>query len=126
MLSENTLVRVRKAVERLYTDVCDVVERRDYVDPKTKITRKNQEVKVYENLPCRVSFETVKAASETESASNVEQSVKLFVSPDVDIKSGSKVIVNRGGNIVEYSASGEPAVYSSHKEILLKIFKEWA
>lgn len=126
MLSENTVVRVRKALEGLYTDVCDVVERRDYVDPKTKITRKNQEVKVYENLPCRISFETVKAASETESASNVEQSVKLFVSPDVDIKSGSKVIVNRGGNIVEYSASGEPAVYSSHKEILLKIFKEWA
>jgi len=116
----------RKAIESTYLGVCTILERRDVRDEKTKITRKNEEVPVVENQPCKLSFEKLNAVVQTDAAAAISQSTKLFISPEIVVNGGSKIIVEQDGRKAEYSASGEPAVYSSHQEITLELFKGWA
>ncbi|TQX28014.1 hypothetical protein D1N55_18385, partial [Clostridioides difficile] len=52
----------------------------------------------------------------------LEQTIKLFISPDIEIKAGSKLIINDK----EYVRSGESAIYSNHQEIILELFKDKA
>lgn len=115
----------RKAIESTYTGLCTIVERRDVKDEKTKITRKS-EITVIEKQPCKLSFESIKAAVQTETAAAIAQSTKLFIAPEIKVQSGSKIIVEQNGVKAEYSASGEPAIYSSHQEIMLELFEGWA
>lgn len=116
----------RKAIESTYTGFCTIVERRDVRDEKTKITRKNEEVPIIENQPCKLSFEKLNAVVQTETAAVMVQGTKLFIVPEIKIKPGSKIIVEQNGTTTEYSASGEPAVYFSHSEYMLELFKGWA
>lgn len=116
----------RKAIESTYEGVCTIVERRDMRDEVTKITRKNEEVPVVENQPCKLSFEKLNAVVQTDTAAKLTQGTKLFIAPEIKIKPGSKIIVEQNGTTTEYSASGEPAVYFSHSEYMLELFKGWA
>ena len=116
----------RKAIESTYSGVCTVIERRDVRDERTKITRKNEEVPVVENQPCKLSFEKLNAVVQTDTAAKLTQGTKLFIAPEIKIKPGSKIIVEQNGTTTEYSASGDPAVYFSHSEYMLELFKGWA
>lgn len=116
----------RKAIESTYTGFCTIVERCDVRDEKTKITRKNEEVPIIENQPCKLSFEKLNAVVQTETAAVMVQGTKLFIAPEIKIKPGSKISVEQNGTTAEYSASGEPAVYFSHSEYMLELFKWWA
>ena len=116
----------RKAIESTYSGVCTILERRDVRDEKTKITRKNEEVPVVENQPCKLSFEKLNAVVQTDTAAKLTQGTKLFIAPEIKIKPGSKIIVEQNGTTTEYSASGERAVYFSHSEYMLELFKGWA
>ena len=115
---------VRKAIEGLYTGRCTVSEYKPVRDEISKIT-KNKEVAVLKDVPCRLSFKNISSA-DLNYGNAVTQEVKLFVSPEVDIKDGSKITVTQNGVAVDYTRSGEPAVYSSHKEIVLELFRGWA
>lgn len=115
----------QKAIESTYDGVCTVVERAMYRDEKTKITHKS-EMTLVENQPCRLSFEKLNANAQSKTAAAVSQSIKLFISPKIIINAGSKIIVEQDGRKAEYSASGEPAVYAGHQEIMLELFKGWA
>ncbi len=117
--------RSRIAIEILYEHTCTVVEYRKIKDPITKVT-KPQEVPVIENQPCKLSFSNVKHSEQTESANSISQIVKLFIAPEVEIKEGSKIIVNHNDRISEYKNSGVPAIYNSHQEIVLELFKGWS
>lgn len=116
----------RKAIESTYSGVCTILERWDVRDEKTKITRKNEEVPIVENQPCKLSFEKLNAVVQTDTAAKLTQGTKLFIAPEIKIKPGSKIIVEQNGTTTEYSASGEPAVYFSHSEYMLELFKGWA
>lgn len=124
MLSETTLVRVRKAVESQYSGLCTVIERKKVLN-RDKVTEW-REVSTEIDLPCRVSYG---AKSPTESMgmmAEVGQVVTLFLAPEVEIVVGSKITVQQEGRITEYSSSGQPVRYGSHQEIPLKLFQEWA
>ena len=69
-------------------------------------------------------FRSAAVGSDTGAA--VTQGVKLFIAPEAEVKSGSKITVTQNGVTTEYSASGEAAVYESHKEIMLELWKGWA
>lgn len=114
--------KARKAIESTYSGLCQVIEYGAVRDEASKITRQAEAV-VLENVPCRLSFEKAPAAVQTDTAAAVGQSVKLFLAPEVVIKPGSKIIVEQNGRRDEYAASGEAAVYSSHQEVMLEIFK---
>lgn len=117
--------RTRRAIERLYVGRCDIVEWKGVPDPITKIT-KNYEVTVREGLPCRLSHERLSATGEAAPAAIVTQGVKVLMAPEIQVKPGSKLVITQNGVTGEYVQSGQPAVYASHQEILLELFRGWA
>ncbi len=125
MLSENPLVIARSAIESTFFGECDVVEFCKVKDPTTKITS-NKEVRVLEGIPCRLSFSEKKAAERSETVTGIAGGAKLFVAPDIDIKSGSKIVVRQDNMVREFCASGVPAVYPTHCEIELELFEKWS
>lgn len=142
MLSENSLVReyniaaersaansrfafARAAIESEYRGVCDIAVTAQTENPETGITQLSEEV-VLREQPCRLSFESLKNAENTETAARVSQRAKLFISPDIKILSGSKITVTQDGLTREFAASGIPAVYPTHQEIMLRLLADFS
>lgn len=114
----------RKALESLYTGTCKVIEHKkikDEVSGKTGF----EDMLVIDEEPCRLSFKTSPAVAGIDAAKQI-QVVKLFLSPDVTIKPGSKIIVTQNGITTAYTNSSRPMVYGSHQEINLELFERWA
>ncbi|KMY49230.1 hypothetical protein [Peribacillus loiseleuriae] len=117
--------RQRKAIEKQYIGTCDILEYQPVRDEVKKRTT-HQEVIVLEGQPCRLSFKTITTTGESNNVGTVSQSVKLFISPDIAIKPGSKTTVTQNGVTTDYSQSGVPAVYSTHQEVSLELFNGWS
>lgn len=115
----------KKAIRSLYNGSCTIYE---YQQTADKVTRKTvfSEAAVLQDQPCRLSFETKSAASIKEEAAAVSQGIKLFLSPDITVKEGSKIVVTQNGRTETYKNSGKPAVYANHQEIMLVPFEGWA
>ena len=111
---------VRKAIESLYIGKCTITNSQPVFDPVTKRTT-FKDVVITENEPCRLSFSSVKEASQTSTVANVSQVVKLFIRPELVIAAGSKITVTQNGRTTNYVASGEPEVHSNHQEIMLAL-----
>jgi hypothetical protein len=117
--------QARKAIESLYDSTCTVIEYPQLKDPVTKKTA-NQEVTVHQDKACRLSYSGNKSTDQTESANSLTQVIKVFIAPELDVKAGSKFVITGRGQSVEYKNSGVPAVYDTHQEIVLELFKGWA
>lgn len=115
----------RKAIESTYAGTCTIIEHQEKTDAESHITD-FEDVTVVLNQPCKLSFEKINTVVQTETAANISQAVKLFLAPEVKVNGGSKIIVEQDGMKNEYSASGEPAIYKSHQEIILELFRGWA
>lgn len=115
----------REAQEATYEGVCTVYEYQEVTDEKTKLSSE-KEVAVIEDQPCKLSFEKLNSAVQTETAAVQAQGVKLFLAPEILVSSNSKIVVTQNGVTDEYSASGKPARYSTHQEITLEAFRGWA
>jgi hypothetical protein len=102
-------------------DTCNVYERVDYVKDNGSTGQKMELVTA--DMPCRISYSSISANSETDKAAYKSQGVKLFFSPSRDIKPGSMVEVTREDTTTKYRASGEPAIYPAHKEIELELWE---
>lgn len=117
----------RKALERLWKDRCTVYHRVKVTDPKTKLTDFDEKP-LLQDQPCKLSFETLNS-TDGDHVATVAQSVKLFISPDVEIPAGCKIIVTRFNDLERtftYSRSGEPGIFTNHQEIMLEPFKGYA
>lgn len=75
--------------------------------------------------PCRLSFTSAVTATDG-AVAEVSQKVKLFCSPDFEIREGSKITVTQNGITTAYKRSGVPSMYATHQEILLDLFERWA
>lgn len=115
----------RKAIEATYFGTLTVTEHQTVKDEKTKLT-KSVDVVVLQDEPCRLSFEKMQTAVQSESAATIVQGAKIFVSPDISIKAGSKLTVTQDNVTTDYTRSGESAKYPTHQEIMLELFKEYA
>jgi len=111
-------------LSKLWTDYCDVVIKEAVFNQDTKRTEFSEKV-LHSKIPCRVSFYITRQTSGDFVFQN-SQEVKLFLSNQINIPIGSKIKVNRNGKITDYIRSGEPAQYSTHQEIRLELFREWA
>lgn len=117
----------RKALERLWKDRCTVYHRVKVTDPKTKLTDFDEKP-LLQDQPCKLSFETLNS-TDGDHVAMVAQSVKLFISPDVEIPAGCKIVVIRFNDLERtftYSRSGEPGIFTNHQEIMLEPFKGYA
>ena len=117
----------RKALERMWKDRCTVIQRVKVTDPDTKLTDFS-ETPLLENQPCKLSFEKL-TSTDGENTAAKFQNVKLFLSPDVVIPAGCKIVVQRFNEIdreFTFSNSGEAGVFTNHQEIYLTLWKGWA
>ena len=114
------------AIKSLWRGKCTVtVRNNDTTDENTGRVVVG-EVDTYTDEPCRISFDTVNATQPENNAANIVQSITLFIDRAVVIPEGSKITVTQNGATAVYEKSGKPAVYSTHQEIPLGIFKGWA
>lgn len=114
------MVSVRSALEWLWTDRCAVYVRAEKTDESglTDFT----ETLLVEDQPCKLSFGTLTQAS-GDPVATAGQVVKLFLTPDIEIPAGSRIVVTRNGGLnrtFEYVSSGEPGVFHDHQEIFLE------
>lgn len=122
------MVGMEKALRRLWTGRCTITVRREKTDPVNRRTA-FEEVTLYQDIPCRLSFSRATAHAPAEVsgiASPVTQMVKLFLPADIDVPPGSKITVVQSGRTTVYEQSGQPAVYTHHQEITLTLFRGWA
>lgn len=104
---QKIMPKARKAVEILFDDICTIY--------------------TYEqiNIPCRMSFSNFPSAVDGEQA-KITQGIKLFINPEIKISAGSFISINRQGITTDYACTGQPAIYKTHQEINLELYKEYA
>lgn len=116
----------RKALELMYEDSLTVTEYVSKKNEKTKLMEP-QEVIVLEGEPCKLSYEKITSASQSDTTASITRVTKLFLSPEIEIKAGSKITVTTKAGVVQnYKNSGVSAVYPTHQEIVLEAFERWA
>lgn len=123
-LQKTALVKAGAALALLWDDVCTVIVRKQKIDPHTKITG-FVETTLFQGQPCKLSFEAL-STTNGDHVATVEQKAKLFISADLDIPAGSKMIVTHKGRAFTFTRSSEPGVFSYHQEIMLEAFRRWA
>jgi len=116
---------VSKALQLLWKGTCNIVVREGHKNPTNKRTEFNEMI-LYENEPCKLSFESLKTNNENNNAAEILQATKLFISNQVQVPPGSKIVVTQNDVTESYEQSGKPAIYTNHQEVMLKLFKEWA
>lgn len=114
------------AIKSLWRGKCTVTGRNNDTTDENTGRVVVGEVDTYTDEPCRISFDTVNATQPENNAANIVQSITLFIDRAVVIPEGSKITVTQNGATAVYEKSGKPAVYSTHQEIPLEIFKGWA
>lgn len=124
MLSKTSVVKARKAIESLYNGECSIIEYQKIKKPNK--TTGFEEVTVIEHQPCRIAFKSVTSAKEGLVNSSITQVIKLFIAPEITVKTGSKITVTQNGITTEYKSSGKPAMYETHQEIILELFDGWS
>ena len=125
----------RKALERLWKDRCTVYHRVKVKDPISKLTD-SKEMPLLQDQPCKLSFETLSSTDGDHVFLEVVGVLRgnnhvciLFLSPDVEIPAGCKIVVTRFNNLERkftYSKSGEAGVFTNHQEIQLEPWKGYA
>lgn len=116
---------MKKALEKMYEGRCTILNTEKYTKSNGATAYKYKEV--CKDQPCRLSFSAASTADPTESgATALVQSVKLFLSPDVKVKEGSKITVTQNGITKTFKLSGTPSIYESHQEIMLELDKDYS
>lgn len=115
----------QNALKKLWDGLCDVYVRQTEINPDNGRDESVENL-VLQKEPCRLSFSNISSTDEQNSVPVIQQTVKLFISKDAEIPSGSKLVITQEDRTESYAKSGEPAVYHYHQEIILVPFKEWA
>ena len=115
----------KKAVQSLWEGKAAITVRDGVTNEKTGRTESVERVTA-SDLPCRISFATVKSTEPDEEAARVAQTVTLYIDPSVEIPEGSKITVMQHGVTADYERSGKAAVYSCHQEVPLELWEGWA
>ena len=115
----------RAAIESLYFDRATIIEYQHVVDPEDGSTNV-EEVVVHDSVPCKVNHVLTGHTTDRDAGDDAILVSKLFMSPDIQIKAGSKIIVTRNGVSTLYKNSGEPARCMNHQEIKIELWEDRA
>lgn len=115
----------RKAVEATYDGASRIYRMKPVKNPVTKVTRQ-EEVLVQEGIACHLSYSSTAPAAGSDTVTAVAQTIKLFMAPESTIPPGCRIEVTQQGRTESYAQSGKAAVYPSHQEILLELWKGYA
>ena len=122
------MVDMPSPLASLWKDRCTIFIKKKVTDSFTKLTD-FMEIPVINEEPCKLSFQTLAVNEQGDAAAKLVQSVKLFLSPDLEIPAGCKIVVKRFGVINRefvYARSGEPGIFTNHQEVPLTVWKGYA
>lgn len=123
-LTPAQIASYRKSIEMAYSDFITVeIKQGEKVNPDTYETEPDIDI-AYDLVPCRISFGSSNV-NEEGLISTAEQKVTVFVYPDMDIPTGSRVTVLREGVRLLFEASGPPNIYPTHREYPLSEWRRW-
>lgn len=112
----------RKPIEMLYLDRCDIIEFQKVEEDGLTYMK---DVIIQSDVPCKLSHERLTQTSDGV-APAIDLSSKLMLSPEVPLKTGSKINVHRNGKTTHYECSSEPAMFHNHQEIWLTLVEGYA
>lgn len=110
------MIKTSHILASTYFDRCTVYGMENV---KVGSITKQQRVKKYEGIPCHLSQDITKVSGESIAKTSYKH--KLFVLPDVNIKSGDEIYVVQQGvyTPVAYIASQPFRYHNSHVEVEL-------
>lgn len=112
--------QMRAAVESLYDCTCTIRTYEKYKDPVTKETKTGiNPTPKYENKPCKVSKQSLSKNNQTDTVNKIVYEIKLFISPEVEIKQGDEIEVTNKFGIKEKYKAGEGFPYNAQQEVIL-------
>lgn len=120
---------IRRYAEMLYNGHCTVTVYGAKKDPlHPSIVLGFEEKTLFSDIPCRLSYggQAAAAMDLEKGATSITQEIQLFLSPEFEVPEGCKIVVTQNGQTVAYKRSGPRAVYTSHQEIDLELFRAWA
>lgn len=110
---------VKKHVESMWIDRCNIKQFQEVTDDVTHITDFVEKV-ICENEPCKLSHESYPVTGEGIAPGRV-LTVKLFLSPALSIPAGSVIeVTTHTGRFEKFKSSGVAAIYTNHQEINLE------
>ena len=107
----------------LWIGTCTIYEYQEVTDPRTHQTT-STEVAVVTDEPCRLSYQSEKSTNVNTGVPEVVQITRLFISPTITIKAGSKLVVTQHGVTNTYKRTSEPLVYTNHQEVVVELDKD--
>src|SRR5690625_5072452 len=111
--------RYRRKLEKMYEDRATISRFEEYKTDWGETRKTDKLVPVHLDVPCRISQRQLASNNQTETVNPIEYGVKLFISPDIEIRQGDTIEVTRQGITRAYTA-GEPFIYGSHQEVSLE------
>ena len=108
---------VRHALEKMYDDTCTItcMEEQEKANGATGFLP----VVKYQDEPCKLSYSPGPSAVQGDVAT-INQTIMLFIAPEVVIPAGSVITVTHEGVTEDYKRSGICAMYPTHQEIILE------
>lgn len=99
----------------MYIGRCDIYGQIEKINPNHATTF--EEGLLFSDVPCKLSFSGTNTSKQKDINNNFIQSVTLFIDNELDIKSGSKIVVTQDGITSTYKCSGQPSFFMAHQEI---------
>ncbi len=81
---------------------------------------------IYNNIPCKLSFKDNNKTISKNNGNFLKGDVKIFLPYNINVKSGSKIIVEHLGETFTYKNSSKSINYNTHQEVIATNFDEWA
>lgn len=119
------MVNRKNALKTLWNDSCTVYVQTSVKNPNNKRTEFVETI-LFENQPCKLSFESLSTTTQNSHAPAITQGAKLFLDNALSVPAGSKIVVARADKTFTFARSGEPGVFMYHQEIPLTLFEGWA
>jgi hypothetical protein len=121
MFTQAEILRRRSALERLYDGLCTITHQTEVVDDDG--ISSFEDVVIAENVPCRVSIGSSPYASQGNDIATVNQTITLFLPPEIEIKQGAKIEVTQYGVVAHYKCAGVPAVYDVFQSVEMELME---
>lgn len=108
---------------KLWIGRATIKEYQQVTDPITHQTT-SKLVPIVENAPCRLSYNKEQITELQAGVATVNRVTTLFISPAIEIKPGSQIVVTQHGKTNTWYRSGEPAIYTNHQEVVVTLDKD--
>ena len=116
-------MRFRRQIEKLYDSVCTVVVAQEQILDNGVSTFVDKII--LENQPCRISQQSITQANNNGAVTEVDKVISLYIAPEVEIPTGSRIMVTYNDITDEYRRTGIPSRYDTYQKIQLEYVGRW-